>query len=86
MQAASEALSKALVLGASGSCTRLTHFYWVVTVESELEGYMLGRPVQRLESDQELPPLSHRVEPLSADGRPSRLVLATAGPKEQEHP
>lgn len=47
---------------------------------------MLGRPVQRLETDQALPPLSHRVEPLSADGRPSRLVLATAGPKEQEHP
>lgn len=47
---------------------------------------MLGRPVQRLETDQALPPLSHRVEPLLADGRPSGLVLATAGPKEQEHP
>lgn len=86
MQAVSEVLSKALVLGASVSCTRSTPFCWAVRAESELEGYMLGRPVQRRETDQALPPLSHRVEPLSADGRPSRLVLATAGPKEQEHP
>lgn len=57
-EAGSEALSKALVLGASGS--------WAVTAESELEGYMLGRPVQGLETDQALLPLSHGVEPLSA--------------------
>lgn len=82
----SEALSKALVLGASGSGTRSTHFCWAVMAESELEGYMLGRPVQGLETDQALLPLSHGVEPLSADGRPSQLVLATAGPEEQEHP
>lgn len=65
-EAGSEALSKALVLGASGSCTRSTHFCWAVTAESELEGYMLERPVQGLETDQALLPLSHGVEPLSA--------------------
>lgn len=47
---------------------------------------MLGRPVQRLDRNQALLPTALGVEPLSADGRPSRLAPATARPKEQEHP
>lgn len=54
--------------------------------ERELEGCMLGRPEQRLDRNQALLPIALGVEPLSVDGRPSKLAPATAGPKEQEHP